>query len=89
VARRRARHGRQPDYARIVNAIIGATLVVIGLAVGWLPGRGGFSARVGSMLVAVEFPMIARSLDQLESSFQQAWRSVTGVWNRYWNGQDK
>ena len=41
----------------------GTALIVVGLAIGWLPGPGGFLAFVGLAMIAIEIPCAARALD--------------------------
>ncbi|MDZ4850246.1 MAG: PGPGW domain-containing protein [Pirellulaceae bacterium] len=51
---------------RLWNYIAGVALIAIGLAVGWLPGPGGFLALIGLAILAKEFPFIASWLDKAE-----------------------
>jgi hypothetical protein len=44
----------------------GIALVVVGLAIGWLPGPGGFLAILGLALLGTEMRPLARLLDRCE-----------------------
>jgi hypothetical protein len=44
----------------------GLALIVIGLAIGWLPGPGGFLSIVGLALLGTELRPLARLLDKTE-----------------------
>jgi hypothetical protein len=70
------RHRRRGDsrWERILTLVIGVTLVIAGLAVGWLPGPGGFIAVIGGALLASEWLPIARALDWSEVRIRRAVR---------------
>jgi hypothetical protein len=53
-------------------------LVGGGLAIGWLPGPGGFIAIFGLAIVAMEFRFVAVRLDRLERLFRDAWGRLRG-----------
>lgn len=50
----------------------GTALIVFGLAIGWLPGPGGFLAIVGVAMIAVELPIAAKFLDVCEIKIRGA-----------------
>jgi hypothetical protein len=52
--------------SRLATFLTGLVLVGIGLAIGWLPGPGGFLAIIGVALLAREIPGIAWALDECE-----------------------
>ncbi|MEX1256871.1 MAG: PGPGW domain-containing protein [Gemmatimonadota bacterium] len=54
-------------------AAVGALLVVGGLAIGWLPGPGGFISIVGVGLLATEFRTFAALLDRTEVALRRLW----------------
>jgi hypothetical protein len=62
------RHRRRGDgpWARTLTILAGVGLVFGGLAIGWLPGPGGFIALIGGALLAAEFLPIAKALDWAE-----------------------
>lgn len=53
-------------YTRLWNYLAGVALIAVGLAVGWLPGPGGFLALIGLAILAKEFPFIGSWLDKAE-----------------------
>ena len=40
---------------RVVTLVLGTALLVVGLAIGWLPGPGGFLAIIGAALLGIEW----------------------------------
>jgi hypothetical protein len=56
--------------------VLGIVLFVGGLAIGWLPGPGGFVAVIGAALLGVEWLRVARLLDQCERQLWNAWSFV-------------
>ncbi len=62
---RKRRAGRF-SVSRIVSFISGLALTLLGVAIGWLPGPGGFLAILGLALLAQEIPWIAAVLDVIE-----------------------
>lgn len=63
--RKKAESGKRNSlkYATVIVAII---LIVVGLAIGWLPGPGGFLAIVGAALLTPYFPGVAILMDKIE-----------------------
>jgi len=57
-----------------------AAIVLIGggLAIGWLPGPGGFIAVFGLAIVAMEFRFMAVILDRMERLGRDAWAWLRG-----------
>lgn len=53
-------------------------LIVGGVAIGWLPGPGGFIAIFGLAIVAMEFRFMAVILDRLERIGRNAWARLRG-----------
>jgi hypothetical protein len=51
----------------VLTLVIGTVLLVGGLAIGWLPGPGGFIAVFGAALLGVEWLRIAQLLDRCET----------------------
>jgi hypothetical protein len=64
-------------WERILAVAVGVVLIVCGLAIGWLPGPGGFIAVVGAALLGVEWLPVARALDWVEVRARNAWRFLT------------
>jgi hypothetical protein len=64
-ARCKRRAGGWPRE-RVLTIVIGTLLLVGGLAIGWLPGPGGFIAIFGAALLGVEWLRVARLLDRCE-----------------------
>jgi hypothetical protein len=52
---------------RVLTLVVGTLLLVGGLAIGWLPGPGGFLAVFGAALLGVEWLRVARILDRCET----------------------
>ena len=65
-AHRREMRGEGWGLSRVLAVGGGAALLVGGLAVGWLPGPGGFLAIIGAGLLGTEWRPLARALDWLE-----------------------
>src|SRR5687767_14074771 len=61
---------------RVVTLTLGIGLVVVGLAIGWLPGPGGFLAVIGLALLGIEWLRVAKLLDRVELSAWELWRSL-------------
>jgi hypothetical protein len=64
-ARCKRRAGGWP-LERVLTLVVGTLLLVGGLAIGWLPGPGGFIGIFGAALLGVEWLRIARLLDRCE-----------------------
>ncbi len=54
------------SFSRVVSFVLGWLLVIGGLAIGWLPGPGGFIAIIGLAMLSREVPGIACALDFCE-----------------------
>jgi len=74
-ARCKRRAGGWPRE-RIVTLLLGTVLLVGGLAIGWLPGPGGFVAILGAALLGVEWLRIAKLLDRCERLVWAGWLFV-------------
>jgi hypothetical protein len=72
----RLQHRRGGPFSpvRILTIAVGLVLMFGGMAIGWLPGPGGFVAIIGLALLAQEFRPIASLLDRIEPRLHQAWR---------------
>lgn len=53
--------------------VVGIALVAGGIAIGWLPGPGGFIAIFGFALLAQEFRPLAAAMDWGEIIVRKAW----------------
>jgi hypothetical protein len=58
--------------------LLALLLIGGGLAIGWLPGPGGFVAIFGLAIVAMEFRVVAVTLDRLERLGRDAWDWLRG-----------
>ena len=58
--------------------LVAIVLIVGGLAIGWLPGPGGFIAIFGLAIVAMEFRFVAVGLDRMERLGRDAWAWLRG-----------
>jgi uncharacterized protein (TIGR02611 family) len=67
---------------RILVLGAGFILLVGGLAIGVLPGPGGFVSIFGAALLATEFPPLARLLDWTEVRARQAADALQIFWRR-------
>ena len=74
-ARCKRRAGGWP-LERILTLVIGTVLLLGGLAIGWLPGPGGFIGIFGAALLGVEWLRVARILDRCEMFLWSALRFV-------------
>jgi hypothetical protein len=54
----------------------GVGLTLFGLAVGWLPGPGGFVAILGLGLLATVWRPLAKLLDQTELGARKLWHRL-------------
>ena len=77
------RSGKKP-ITRVLTFATGLLLVVAGLAIGWLPGPGGFIAFIGLALLAREIPGIAQVMDYCEwaSIRLYCWFQKLPIWIR-------
>jgi hypothetical protein len=73
---RSKRRGEGWPLERIVTLAVGAILLLGGLAIGWLPGPGGFIGIFGAALVGAESLRIAKLMDRMELRLRGAWRFV-------------
>jgi hypothetical protein len=64
---------KQSAFRRNAAAALGVLLVLAGLAIGWLPGPGGFIAVLGLGLLATRFRFLARALDASEVRLLAVW----------------
>lgn len=70
---RKKRRQHHTSIWHIVPVGTGLLLLIGGLAIGWLPGPGGFIAIFGVALLATEFRFLARALDWSEIQFRRIW----------------
>ena len=64
----RRRSGRHHPLTRPIRVSIGVTLILVGVAVGWLPGPGFVIFAIpGGLLVASEWRRAAIIMDRLEA----------------------
>ena len=63
---------------RIVAVLAAIVLIGGGVAIGWLPGPGGFIAVFGLAIVAMEFRFMAVTLDRMERLGREAWAWLRG-----------
>lgn len=78
VKNRRERRGSHWSIGRVAKVGGGLFLIILGVGVGWLPGPGGFVAIIGLLLIAQEFPFVAKALDALEIAGRGAWKFCRG-----------
>ena len=64
------KRGKQQILWRLLTFSSGLFLILFGLAIGWLPGPGGFVAFIGIGIIIQEIPIIAKWLDQLETGLR-------------------
>jgi hypothetical protein len=79
---RRKRRASAGATVRVAWVGLGIVLVLGGLAIGWLPGPGGFIAIFGAALLATEYRPLARLLDRAESVARRTWRWIRTRWKR-------
>jgi hypothetical protein len=73
----RARAERRAEgwpLERVLILVVGIGMLLGGLAIGWLPGPGGFVGVIGAALLGAESKTIAKLLDWVESRLRDAWR---------------
>lgn len=78
---RRQSRGSGWPLSRILTVGGGVILLLGGLAIGWIPGPGGFISVFGAALLATEWPPLARLLDRVEVLLRDLWRRVRSTWN--------
>lgn len=78
--RHERRGGRRWSAGRILTLGAGVLLVGGGLAIGWLPGPGGFIAVFGLALLATEWFALAKLLDWAELVTRRSWAGFTVYW---------
>jgi hypothetical protein len=79
---RRKQHATSNAIGRVVVVGFGIVLALGGLAIGWLPGPGGFIAIFGVALLATEYRPLARLLDRAEILARRGWRWSRARWQR-------
>jgi hypothetical protein len=72
----RRHRGGPLSASRVIAIAIGLVLLFAGLAIGWLPGPGGFVSVIGCALLAAEFWFFARLLDWSELKLVGIWRRL-------------
>jgi uncharacterized protein (TIGR02611 family) len=80
-----ARRKRREDGFSLERVLVlsgGFLLLVGGLAIGWLPGPGGFVSIFGAALLATEFRPLARLLDWAEVRTRRAAKWLRLHWQR-------
>jgi hypothetical protein len=65
---------------RIAWVGAGVLLLVGGLAIGWLPGPGGFVAVFGAAMLATEWRPLAKALDESERVLRVGLRWCRDLW---------
>ncbi len=71
---------KEGPWRRASHMLLGIALIVIGLAVGWLPGPGGFLSIIGVAMLVPLIPGAPILMDKTEVVIRQAvhraWRSL-------------
>lgn len=80
--RHERRGGKRWSTGRILSLGVGILLVAGGLAIGWLPGPGGFIAIFGAALIATEWYPLAELLDWAELLTRRSWAGFSVYWAR-------
>lgn len=57
---------------------VAIVLIAGGIAIGWLPGPGGFIAVFGLAIIGMEFRAVAVLLDRIERFGRDLWARVRG-----------
>jgi hypothetical protein len=73
---RSERRGEGWPFERVLTLAIGTILLLGGLAIGWLPGPGGFIGIIGAALLGAESLRVAKLMDRIELRVRDAWRFV-------------
>ena len=71
---RAERRGKGWPLERVLTFAVGIILLLGGLAIGWLPGPGGFIGIIGAALLGAESLRVARLFDRTELKLRAAWR---------------
>lgn len=74
--RHRRRGGSQ--WERIFTIALAILLIAGGIAIGWLPGPGGFIAIFGAALLSAEWLSVAKALDWTEVRIRRLVRRIRG-----------
>lgn len=69
---------QSPDslVQRALMISLALLLVIIGLAIGWLPGPGGFLSIIGLAILAPYVPGIPYCLDKSEILVRKSWKYI-------------
>jgi hypothetical protein len=72
------RHQRRGGsrVARVVMIALSVVLILGGVAIGWLPGPGGFIALIGAALLSAEWRHMANALDWSEVRVRRLVRRI-------------
>lgn len=74
------RRGSKWSRRKILKMLGAAALIIAGMAIGWLPGPGGFIAIIGVAMLATEIRWIARLLDKIEPVIRRMFRALRRFW---------
>lgn len=74
--RRQQAQQERSGLRRAIPIAIGVVLILAGIAVGWVPGPGGFVGIFGVALLATQFRWLAKVLDWTELRLRGAWRRL-------------
>lgn len=66
---------------RIAIVTIALILIIVGLAIGWLPGPGGFLSVIGLAMLAPFIPGAPYSLDKSEILIRRTMRYLKNRWH--------
>ena len=72
------KENRSSRGGKIASIAGGLVLVIVGIAIGWLPGPGGFVAIIGLALLAKEIRPIAAAMDWSERVLTKCWDKIRG-----------
>ena len=67
---------------RLITLGLGTLLLAGGIAIGWLPGPGGFIAFLGLALLGVEWMWVAKALDWTEARIREGFGWIKGLFRR-------
>lgn len=81
---KKGQRSEKKPIARLLTFATGLLLLIGGLAIGWLPGPGGFIALIGLALLAREIPGIAQAMDYCEWALIRlyCWFQKLPIWMR-------
>lgn len=72
------RHPALVPVRKVVVGVVGTVFIMVGLAIGWIPGPGGFIAVIGLVMLASEFHWVRRLVRASQALVVFLYCKITG-----------